>query len=405
MEFFNNGVIIIGVESTKDNALSSLNECRELILSSSEINEELIQQIKKQRQDILTNLNESQNFLYLYNQGYSLDCDIAKNLIAIDGSMRFFLSLMDGVLAGFIINRFPQMSVPAVVISGGFLAGIIIWDKKDQDLKKSISKDIIGVGHAMDSLEAFVDTYREDEAHARKKIDDIINNPNATKKKETLLQIMDNSIESLKEKKDTKETLEDLMESFTESGATNCVNLIAKALSDSVEIQLEKKPQALETLLFSIINCERPILKNTKELYDYCYGKGTTYFEKYVRALLIKERQTPPQEVSTSTHSFYSPQLPLNYIQQAEPYVPLEETLLLESYNNALSEFQELIKFIEPRFIKLNQEINKVVSKKTTPEEKIEEIKELVRSLVKELEDTYLNNNSKKQAIKVPKTS
>lgn len=403
--------IIQGTSRAENSVLKSLQECRELIASSSVIDEALIEQIKAQRQKTLEQLKRNTQSLDVFKNGHD-------NIIGIDN-----ISLEENkycrckcyagaaIFAALVSATAPDIAAPAVVASGGFLAMLINWGNIDNKYKIEIANDSRIVSNIMDSLLVFIDAFETDEKEAIRRLDAIKTMPNSENKKEDLLQVMDNTIELLHRKKDTKDTLEDELKAFVDN-PNGIINLVAQSLDKGVE----KDPQSLESLLFSIVNSESTIIHNLRGIANYCNEKGDIYRSNYLNPLLARKKETTrkespisPQELSANMQGYCNPQydiytgykIPFTHIKQDEFDFPLPEALLLESFERSLSDFIELTDYIESEFKGLNLEINKVISKNITPEAKAKEIKRLVRSLIKQLEHAHVNKHPKKQVKKV----
>lgn len=401
--------IIQGTSGAKNSVLESLQECRKLIESSSEVDEALIEQIKAQRKETLKQLKKHKSSLDIFKDGH--DNIIGKDKISLEKNKynRCRYAVASVIVTAFVSATVPDIAAPAIVVYGGFLAGLLSMDVLDNRFKKEIDNDKQITSNSMDSLSIFVDAFKKDEKYATRRLDGIKTNPNNENKKETLLQVMDKSINLLKQKKDTKETLEEELKAFV-ANSNESISLVAPSLDKGVE----KEPQSLESLLLSIINCETTILNNLRGIANYCYEKGSIYRSNYLNPLLLRKKETikkgfpiSPQELSANMQGFCNPQydiytgykIPYTHIKHDESEYHLQEVLLLESFERTLADFIELIDYIEAEFKGLNLEINKVMAKNITPDEKIIDIKIIVRCLIKQLEDTQINKQTNKQAI------
>ena len=403
--------IIQGASKAENSALNSLQECRELIASSSEVDEALIEQIKAKRKETLEQLNNDKRILDVFKNGYDNIYGIDNTYLAKNIIFRCRYALGSVIITSFVSAAVPDIASPAVVASGGFLAMLINWGNIDNKYKIEIDNDSRIVCNIMDSLSIFVDAFEKDEKEAIRRLDAIKTMPNSENKKDDLLQVMDNTIELLHRKKDTKDTLEDELKAFVDN-PNGIINLVAQGLDKGVE----KEPQSLESLLLSIVNSESTIIHNLRGIANYCYEKGSIYRSNYLNPLLARKKETSrkelpisPQELSANMQGYCNPQydiytgykIPFTHIKQDEFDFPLQEALLLESFDDALADFIELTDYIESEFKGLNLEINKVISKNITPEAKAKEIKRLVRSLIKQLEHAHVNKHPKKQVKKV----
>ena len=403
--------IIQGTPKAKNSALNSLQECRELIASSSEVDEALIEQIKAIRKKTLEQLKRKKQSLDVFKDGY--DNIIGIDNVSLEENKYYRCRCYAGaaIFAAFVSAAPPDIAAPAVVVSGGFIAGLISMGVLDNRYKIEIANDSRVVSNIMDSLSVFVDAFEKDEKEATRRLDAIKTMPNSENKKEDLLQVMDKSINLLNQKKDTKETLEDELKAFV-ANPNGIINLAAQSLDKGVE----KEPQSLENLLLSIINSERTILHNLRGKANNCNEKGNIYRSNYLNPLLARKKETTrkespisPQELSANMQGYCNPQydiytgykIPFTHIKQDEFDFPLPESLLLESFDDALADFIELTDYIESEFKGLNLEINKVLAKNLTSAEKIIEIEIIVRCLIKQLENTHVNKHPKKQVKKV----
>ena len=128
--------IIQGASKAENSALNSLQECRELIASSSEVDEALIEQIKAKRKETLEQLNNDKRILDVFKNGYDNIYGIDNISLEENKYCRCKCYAGAAIITAFVSAAVPDIASPAVVVSGGSLAMLIIWGKLDNRFKK-----------------------------------------------------------------------------------------------------------------------------------------------------------------------------------------------------------------------------------------------------------------------------
>ena len=131
--------IIQGTPKAKNSALNSLQECRELIASSSEVDEALIEQIKAIRKKTLEQLKRKKQSLDVFKDGY--DNIIGIDNVSLEENKYYRCRCYAGaaIFAAFVSAAPPDIAAPAVVVSGGFIAGLISMGVLDNRYKIEIA--------------------------------------------------------------------------------------------------------------------------------------------------------------------------------------------------------------------------------------------------------------------------